>query len=79
MRVYFTLAGYHFNFDDIPAEVRSKAIGTLIDNYFVDNSVIQAGYPLDMRYAGPREALIHALFRQNYGSLTDKMSGHSAK
>jgi sulfate adenylyltransferase len=52
---------------DIPAEVRSKAIGTLIDNYFVDNTVIQAGYPLDMRYAGPREALLHALFRQNYG------------
>ncbi len=52
---------------DIPANVRSEAIGTLIDNYFVDNSVIQAGYPLDMRYAGPREALLHALFRQNYG------------
>jgi sulfate adenylyltransferase len=52
---------------DIPANVRSKAIGTLIENYFVDNTVIQAGYPLDMRYAGPREALLHALFRQNYG------------
>ncbi|WP_455365419.1 sulfate adenylyltransferase [Kaarinaea lacus] len=52
---------------DIPAEVRSKAIGTLIEKYFVDNTVIQAGYPLDMRYAGPREALLHALFRQNYG------------
>ncbi len=52
---------------DIPADVRSEAISTLIDNYFVDNSVIQAGYPLDMRYAGPREALLHALFRQNYG------------
>jgi sulfate adenylyltransferase len=52
---------------DIPADVRSNAIGTLIDKYFVDNTVIQAGYPLDMRYAGPREALLHALFRQNYG------------
>ena len=52
---------------DIPADVRSKAIGTLIDKYFVKNTVIQAGYPLDMRYAGPREALLHALFRQNYG------------
>ena len=52
---------------DIPADVRSKAIGTLIDKYFAPNTVIQAGYPLDMRYAGPREALIHALFRQNYG------------
>ncbi|MBM7332402.1 MAG: sulfate adenylyltransferase [Alcanivorax sp.] len=52
---------------DIPAEVRQKAIKTLIDNYFVDNTVVQSGYPLDMRYAGPREALLHALFRQNYG------------
>ncbi|MHB8742263.1 MAG: sulfate adenylyltransferase [Sulfuricaulis sp.] len=52
---------------DIPADVRSKAIGVLIDKYFVKDTVIQAGYPLDMRYAGPREALLHALFRQNYG------------
>ena len=52
---------------DIPAEVRSEAISTLIENYFVDNTVLQSGYPLDMRYAGPREALLHALFRQNYG------------
>ncbi len=52
---------------DIPAEVRQEAIGTLINDYFVDNTVVQSGYPLDMRYAGPREALLHALFRQNYG------------
>ena len=52
---------------DIPAEVRSEAIATLIDKYFVKNTVVQSGYPLDMRYAGPREALLHALFRQNYG------------
>jgi sulfate adenylyltransferase len=52
---------------DIPAEVRSKAIATLIENHFVKNTVVQSGYPLDMRYAGPREALLHALFRQNYG------------
>ena len=52
---------------DIPADVRTEAIGTLIDNYFVKKTVVQAGYPLDMRYAGPREALLHALFRQNYG------------
>jgi len=52
---------------DIPADVRSEAISTLIQNYFVKNTVIQSGYPLDMRYAGPREALLHALFRQNYG------------
>jgi len=52
---------------DIPAEVRSEAIATLVANYFAPSTVIQAGYPLDMRYAGPREALLHALFRQNYG------------
>jgi sulfate adenylyltransferase len=52
---------------DIPAEVRTQAIATLTEKYFVKNTVVQAGYPLDMRYAGPREALLHALFRQNYG------------
>ncbi len=52
---------------DIPAEVRTAAIATLIEHYFVKGTVVQAGYPLDMRYAGPREALLHALFRQNYG------------
>jgi sulfate adenylyltransferase len=52
---------------DIPAEVRTKAIATLIANYFRPGTVLQAGYPLDMRYGGPREALLHALFRQNYG------------
>lgn len=52
---------------DIPADVRVKCIDTLVENYFVPDFVIQAGYPLDMRYAGPREALLHATFRQNYG------------
>jgi len=52
---------------DIPAEVRTHAIGVLIEKYFRPGTVVQAGYPLDMRYAGPREALLHALFRQNYG------------
>ncbi|MDH4284216.1 MAG: sulfate adenylyltransferase [Gallionellaceae bacterium] len=52
---------------DIPADVRTRAIATLTDNYFVKKTIVQAGYPLDMRYAGPREALLHALFRQNYG------------
>ncbi|OGQ96746.1 MAG: sulfate adenylyltransferase [Deltaproteobacteria bacterium RIFOXYD12_FULL_57_12] len=52
---------------DIPAEVRVKAIDCLVEKYFVKDNVIQAGYPLDMRYAGPREALLHATFRQNYG------------
>jgi len=52
---------------DIPADVRVKAIDTLAEHYFVKDTSIQAGYPLDMRYAGPREALLHATFRQNYG------------
>ncbi len=52
---------------DIPAEVRARAISALLDDYFVNDTVVQSGYPLDMRYAGPREALLHALFRQNYG------------
>src|SRR3982074_1191928 len=52
---------------DIPAPVRTRAIAALIDRYFPPRTVLQAGYPLDMRYAGPREALLHALFRQNYG------------
>jgi len=52
---------------DIPADVRTRAIGLLIEKYFRPGTVVQAGYPLDMRYAGPREALLHALFRQNYG------------
>ena len=52
---------------DIPAEVRTRVIAVLIEKYFRPGTVVQAGYPLDMRYAGPREALLHALFRQNYG------------
>ncbi|NCO57507.1 MAG: sulfate adenylyltransferase [Nitrospirae bacterium CG18_big_fil_WC_8_21_14_2_50_70_55] len=52
---------------DIPADVRRDCINALTENYFVKDTYVQAGYPLDMRYAGPREALLHALFRQNYG------------
>jgi sulfate adenylyltransferase len=52
---------------DIPADVRTRAIQAMIDNYFVPGTVIQAGYPIEMRYAGPREALLHALIRQNFG------------
>ena len=52
---------------DIPAETRTKAIQSMIDNYFVPGTVIQAGYPIEMRYAGPREALLHAVIRQNFG------------
>ncbi len=52
---------------DIPAETRTRAIDAMIHHYFVPGTVIQAGYPIEMRYAGPREALIHALIRQNFG------------
>jgi sulfate adenylyltransferase len=52
---------------DIPAEIRVKAIDTLTERYFVPGTYVQAGYPIEMRYAGPREALLHALLRQNFG------------
>jgi sulfate adenylyltransferase len=52
---------------DIPADVRVRAIDALVNKYFRKERVIQGGYPMEMRYAGPREALLHALFRQNYG------------
>ena len=52
---------------DIPAEVRVKAIDALVNKYFRKERVVQGGYPMEMRYAGPREALLHAVFRQNYG------------
>lgn len=52
---------------DIPADVRVKCIDTLVEHYFIKNSVLCGGYPLDMRYAGPKEALLHAIFRQNFG------------
>lgn len=52
---------------DIPADVRVKAIDVLVNKYFRKDRVVQGGYPMEMRYAGPREALLHAVFRQNYG------------
>lgn len=52
---------------DIPAEVRVKAVDALVRHYFVKDTCVQAGVPLEMRYAGPREALLHAVFRQNFG------------
>jgi len=52
---------------DIPADIRVKAIDALVNNYFRPDRVVQGGYPMEMRYAGPREALLHAVFRQNYG------------
>lgn len=52
---------------DIPAEVRVKAVDALVEHYFVKGTCLQAGVPLEMRYGGPREALLHGVFRQNFG------------
>jgi len=53
---------------DIPADVRDAAIRKMIDVYFPENSAMITGYGFDMLYAGPREALLHAVFRQNMGA-----------
>ena len=53
---------------DIPAEVRDASIREMVSNYFPENSVMVTGYGFDMLYAGPREAVLHALFRQNMGA-----------
>jgi sulfate adenylyltransferase len=52
---------------DIPADVRDTCIRTMVDNYFPENTVMITGYGFDMLYAGPREAVLHAYFRQNCG------------
>lgn len=53
---------------DIPADVRDACIRTMVDNYFPKNTVMITGYGFDMMYAGPREAVLHAVFRQNMGA-----------
>lgn len=53
---------------DIPADVRDASIREMVKNYFPENSVMVTGYGFDMLYAGPREAVLHALFRQNMGA-----------
>lgn len=52
---------------DIPADVRDASIRKMVDLYFPPNTVLITGYGFDMLYAGPREAVLHALFRQNAG------------
>ena len=54
--------------DDIPASVRDACIRKMVDVYFPENSVMVNGYGFDMLYAGPREAVLHAVFRQNMGA-----------
>jgi sulfate adenylyltransferase len=53
---------------DIPADVRDACIRKMVDIYFPANSVMVTGYGFDMLYAGPREAVLHAVFRQNMGA-----------
>jgi len=53
---------------DIPADVRDAAIRKMADLYFPPNSVMVTGYGFDMLYAGPREGVLHAVFRQNMGA-----------
>ncbi|MBN7795425.1 sulfate adenylyltransferase [Parahaliea mediterranea] len=52
---------------DIPAEVRDASIRKMVEVYFPKNTVMITGYGFDMLYAGPREAVLHAVFRQNCG------------
>ena len=53
---------------DIPAEVRDASIRKMVELYFPENTVEITGYGFDMLYAGPREAVLHAVFRQNMGA-----------
>ena len=52
---------------DIPADVRDNSIRKMVEHYFPENTVMVTGYGFDMLYAGPREAVLHAIFRQNAG------------
>jgi sulfate adenylyltransferase len=52
---------------DIPAEIRMKCYRVMLENYFLKDRVVLKVYPMEMRYGGPKEAVLHAIIRQNFG------------
>ena len=52
---------------DIPAEIRMKCYRVMLENYFLKDRIVLKVYPMEMRYGGPKEAILHAIIRQNFG------------